>query len=262
MLHSIEFYQHYCGRGFFVFKEVSKYLCQFLGGWGFFFTTWSYWPLRLSVKCRSLQFSILSNLGFKFYKPSQMSKARPIQSQSLEHSESTCQYYKFWILFWHPRSSLYYTVKEDRCVCVCLSVFSNTLSWSSVLKVVSKFAASSLSSLFDSILNRCERKLNGYIFQITFVKSQTLVENPASLRPGKKTIPEESFETLLQVLKINQWKLISLSFRIFSFKYILCACICLCLGGCKVRSNLSPKHETSEHNRFFLHFHIQLITEC
>ena len=89
-------------------------------------------------------------------------------------------------------------------VCVCVSVFSNTLSWSSVSKVVSKFAASSLSFLFDSILNRCERKLNGYIFQITFVKSQTFVENPASLRPGKKTIPEESFETLLQVLKINQ----------------------------------------------------------
>lgn len=89
-------------------------------------------------------------------------------------------------------------------MCVCLSVFSNTLSQSSVLKVVSKFAAFSLSSLFDSILNKYERELNGYIFQITCVKSQTLVENPASLRPGKKTIPEESFETLLQVLKINQ----------------------------------------------------------
>ena len=90
------------------------------------------------------------------------------------------------------------------CVCVCVCVFSITLSWSSVLKVVSKFAASSLSSFFDSILNKCERKLSGYMFQITCVKSQTLVENPASLRPRKKTLPEESFETLLPVLKINQ----------------------------------------------------------
>lgn len=238
MLHSIEFYQHYCGRGFFFFKEVSKYLCQFLRGWGFFFqfNPWSYWPLGISVKCRSHQFSILPNLGFKFYKPPQMSKARPIQSQSLEHSESTCQYCKFWILFWPLRISLisqklHYTVKEDRCVhvCVCLSVFSNTLSQSSVLKVVSKFAAFSLSSLFDSILNKYERELNGYIFQITCVKSQTLVENPASLRPGKKTIPEESFETLLQVLKINQWKLISLSYWIFYFKHIL---VCMYMLVC------------------------------
>ena len=133
MLHSIEFYQHYCGRDFFFFKEVSKYLCQFLREWGFFFqfNPWSYWPLRISVKCRSHQFSILPNLGFKFYKP-QMNKARPIQSQSLEHSESTCQYCKFWILFWRLRISLisqklHYTVKEDRCVhvcvCVCVCIF-------------------------------------------------------------------------------------------------------------------------------------------
>ena len=157
MLHSIEFYQHYCGRGFFFFKEVSKYLCQFLGGWGFFFTTWSYWPLRLSVKCRSLQFSILSNLGFKFYKPSQMSKARPIQSQSLEHSESTCQYCKFWILFWPPRSSLisqklHYTVKEDRCVCMCVCVCVCTTSSSSIHLLTDAEVASTSWLLWVALL--------------------------------------------------------------------------------------------------------------